>query len=392
MKKSICIISFSQIYQDSRVLRQIKYLSPHFDLDVIGYGEPPFVGRGTGNIKWHRIDKPTASLKSRFQGLTFLTLGKLKPSFYDDWYWKKRHYFETLKIALACKCDAYHANDWQTLPIAAEAAKQNHGSLIFDAHEYSPLEFGNRLFWSFLNTPLIHYMIRKYIRNAGASMTVAPIIAERYEQEFGSNFLVVMNAPERIRTTSKELNPDKIRLVHHGSAIRDRRLERMIETLAFCDERYSLDFILMDDNVKYIGSLKRCADKLAPGRVVFHPPVVTEEIINRLSDYDVGFYILEDNNFNNQVALPNKFFDFIVAGLAICIGPSPSMGEIVKQYRIGCVAPTFHPKDVAKTLNKLGGTEIAEMKKASQEAAQVLNAEIEMKKVVELYKNLLGGH
>jgi hypothetical protein len=136
--------------------------------------------------------------------------------------------------------------------------------------------------------------------------------------------------------------------------------------------------------------LKKLADEVAPGRVFFHNPVAPTKVVERISEYDMGFYLLEPTNFNNSAALPNKFFDFIMAGLAVCIGPSPSMAELVRQYGFGCVAPTFNPSDVAYMLNQLNIDQLTAMQQAAREVARQLNANTEMGKVVELYQQLLG--
>jgi len=164
----------------------------------------------------------------------------------------------------------------------------------------------------------------------------------------------------------------------------------MIEAIALCDRRYTLHFMLVENNPGYMRYLKNLADQLAPGRITFHDPVRPEEIVHYISGYDIGFYLLSPTNYNNSVALPNKFFDFIAAGLAVCIGPSPSMAEIVREYHCGCVAPSFDPRDAAETLNQLTGDQIIKMQKAAQDAAKQLDAAVEMNKVVELADRLLS--
>jgi glycosyltransferase involved in cell wall biosynthesis len=79
-----------------------------------------------------------------------------------------------------------------------------------------------------------------------------------------------------------------------------------------------------------------------------------------------------------------------MAGLAVCIGPSPSMMEIVNQYGCGCIASSFRPEDLADALNRLDTEEINTMRKASRKAALELNAENEMGKLVRLYQQLLA--
>jgi glycosyltransferase involved in cell wall biosynthesis len=162
----------------------------------------------------------------------------------------------------------------------------------------------------------------------------------------------------------------------------------MIEALALCDRRFSLHFMLLNNDPEYLKELKRLAEELTPGRIIFHNPVPPEDVVLRVSEFDVGFCLIAPTNYNYLVSLPNKFFDYIMAGLAVCIGPSPSMEEIVYEYGLGFVAPSFDPRDVAETLNQLTNDRLAMMRKASQEAAKKINGESEMRKLVELYDRL----
>lgn len=391
MEKSICLISFSPIYRDARVLRQIQYLSAHYCLTVIGYGPPHPAWQNHPSVKWISLVEDRPALAKPFR-LALLLLGRLHAVLYNYWYWQKSHHQLALTKAIASGCHAFHANDWEALPIAAEAAKKAGGRLVFDTHEYEPLMFENVRYWKLLHAPAITYFLRQYADLADASITVAPLIAARYQQEFKLNPYVVLNAPNLVPLPNRKFDPDQIKLIHHGSSNPERRLERMIETVALCDRRYSLHFMLVENNPAYVASLRKLAEQVAPGRVTFHPPIAPEEIVPRIAEYDMGFYLLElSHNYNNRVALPNKFFDFIVAGLAVCIGPSPAMAEIVQQYGLGCVIPTFEPADVAATLNRLSTEQLLTMRQAASTAAQQFNAGHEMGKVVKLYSQLLAG-
>ncbi len=385
MRKRICILSFSPIYRDARVLRQIKYLSKDYDLNVIGYGAPPPQWKNAKNVEWHVLETPLSPLITKMEGLIFLALGRLTTSFYDHWYWRKRHHRIALKTATASACDAYHANDWEALPVAAEASKMANAKLVFDAHEYAPLELENRWYWKPFFQQAITYFMRKYALHVNASMTVAPLISKRYSEEFTLNPIVLLNTPETIPLSKRKSDFDHIRLIHHGGAIRDRKLESLIETIALCDRRYSLHFMLINNDPDYLNQLKILADKLAPGRVAFDKSVRPEEIVLRISEYDIGLCLIAPTNYNYFVSLPNKFFDYIVAGLSVCIGPSPSMVEIVRKYGLGCIASSFDPHDVAESLNSLTADQLSMMQMAAQKAALEVNAEKEMGKLLELY-------
>ena len=120
--------------------------------------------------------------------------------------------------------------------------------------------------------------------------------------------------------------------------------------------------------------------------MTFLPPVKPSEIGQLLQQFDIGLYILHGNHFNFMAALPNKFFDFISAGLAVCIGPSPVMAEIVENYGFGVVSPTINPIDVANTLNELTNVKIDKMKLRSIKSRKIFNSDVEMAKFLEIYK------
>lgn len=385
---NIVIIAFSPIRRDARVLRQAEYLSKHFSVVVIGYGKSGVL-ENIG-VPLQGISASTSVIR-RLRSTLLLPLGKLTPRVYDAWYWSKPDYQTALHLLLESKANFIHANDWHTLPIAVEAARRLGAQVVLDLHEYAPLEMDNIWYWRTFYKPMIDYFLRKYISQVSATITVNQSIAERYGQEYNFHPVVVMNAPvypDNIEPSC--VNPENIRLVHHGAAIRDRKLELMIYTIAYADPQYSLYFFLIDHSQGYITWLQREANRLAPGRVHFCSALPPEKIVGSLTNFDVGIYLLPPSNYNNSVALPNKFFDFVAAGLPVVIGPSLEMARLIRQYGFGVVSPSFNPKDVAEVLNNLQPDDIHRMKQKAILARKVLNAEVEMGKLVALYQKLVG--
>jgi glycosyltransferase involved in cell wall biosynthesis len=379
--KSICILSFSLIAQDGRVLRQIRHLSPHYSLTIVGYGEPPPVFENLKMVRWYRIDLPESP---QFQA-SLREGNKVR----KRWYWNKRQYHQGLEYLIHSRCDAILANDWESLPVAAKAARRLGSKLVFDAHEYAPLQFENKFLWRLFFRGAIVYFIKKYSHWVDRAFTVSPRISERYRQEFGFESVLLLNAPEIVPIPERDVGFEHVRLVHHGAAIRARKLEEMIKALALFHKRFSLHFILIGRDTGYLDELKRFAEKCAPGRVVFHDPIRPEDIVHRISEYDIGFCYIYPSNYNYKICLPNKFFDSITAGLAVLIGPSPTMAQLVQQYRLGWVAPSFEPKDLAETLNKMTKEDLVKRRLASREAAKKMNAAIELSKLVQVFDQLL---
>ena len=392
MKKRICIVSFSTIRRDARVLREVQYLNSNYDLLVIGFGGLPQGFSGNSSIRWNAIKPFPPHFFTRAKGwLTLGLIGWILPKFYESWYWGKPVYQEALRIMLENKCHLIHANDWDALPVAAEAARITGAKLVFDAHEYSPLMFEDVFFWRWLYSRPIQYFFRRYFPAIDAAITVAPRIADRYREEWGLNPVVVLNAPDYVHLPKKvHLLTDELHLVHHGGANPSRRLELMIEAIGSCRPGIYMHLMLVNGDSKYVRKLETLAEKVAPGKVTFLQPVSPSQIPEEISQFDIGVYLLKPSNFNQRVALPNKFFDFLQAGLAVCIGPSPSMADIVNEYGCGWVVPTFQPKDMAEVINQIDCNELMEKQQAAQEAALNFNAKIEMGKVLDIYQELLS--
>jgi glycosyltransferase involved in cell wall biosynthesis len=261
-------------------------------------------------------------------------------------------------------------------------------------HEFAEEERSESI-WRLLVSPAIRYLTKRYAAGAesgvDASITVCEPIAERYRRELGLHPIVVYNAPKREADLPQypATTDARVRMVHHGYAKRGRGLERLVEALALTDQRFTLDFMLMPDDRGYIDDLKDLAERLAPGRVNFRDPVPPAQIVTTVAEYDLGLCVIEPRPYNNLMMLPNKFFEYIQAGLAVCVGPSPAMVELVQRYAVGVIAPTFDPEMVAKTLNCMTAEDLLAMRHFARRAAAELNADVEMGKIKALYQHLL---
>ena len=374
-RKGICIISYSNILYDARVLRQIDYLSKYFDLSIIGYGDLSSSFLVNSPLNYYNIPRRKKSIIRKF----------------FDFFRIIRYYFgivdrpNVLRYASDQKCDVYLANNWDTLPIAAEAAKINKSILVLDIHE-SLITSSGKLY-SYLNKRIV----QKYTDQINASTTVVNAIAKDYLETFGFEPIVLRNIPQinYDRKTIKKTFEKKIQLVSHGVASKQRGTEILIRTIEFCDPVFELHLIFINNKSKYVEYLKVLSNQIAPGRVFFHDPTSPSEIVNFISKFDIGLYPILPTNYNNLIALPNKFFDFIAAGLALCIGPSPSMVETINKYGNGIVSDSFSPIDIAKLLNKTKISDWDKMKQASLNASKELNADIEMQKLLDIVNHLL---
>ena len=187
---------------------------------------------------------------------------------------------------------------------------------------------------------------------------------------------------------SHYIDKNHIKIIHHGYASPDRCIEIMIETMDYVDNRFSLDLMLVANwNLEYYEELKAMAQNRNNVRII--PPVAFEEIVPFSSKYDIGMFLVPPTTYNLQMCLPNKFFEFIQARLALAIGPSPEMAKYLTAYDLGIVAPNFTPQSMAKALNALTKEQILIYKENANKTAKILNATKEGEKLLNIIERVL---
>jgi len=382
----ICILSLAPVHRDGRVLRQIDCAARHHQVLVVGWGR---LDRARRNVRMEAIEPWRFSPASRLVQAALMLAGRGSPWFWERWYWRKPDHRRALCALREWPCDVIHVNEAIALPIAVAAAAESGARVLFDAHEYSPAHRANNAWWRLLAMPLYTHIIRAYAHRADVMTTVAPGIAREYRRVFGLQPDVILNVPHYVPMPLRPPQPDRLGLVHHGVAVRERMLQKMIDVVARTDERFALTFMLLEDRPGTIGRLRLAADELAPGRVTFVDPVPPWRIVETIHRHDIGLFLLPPVNTSYAMALPNKFFEFLMAGLAVAIGPSPEMATICRRHDVGLVAGDFEPATLAAMLNALSAEQVGAMKARALEAAKTYNFDVEARKLLALYRHLL---
>ena len=163
----------------------------------------------------------------------------------------------------------------------------------------------------------------------------------------------------------------------------------------YLDERYTLDLMLMTPTQaskktrEYIGKLKILTSNNPKVNII--DPVKSDEIVDRIKGYDIGLFLLEPITFNYAHALPNKFFEFIQARLAVAIGPSIEMKMISEQYGFGIISKDYQAKSLAEKIAGLSAEDLYQLKQKSDLAAHELNALKNQKRMLEIVTDLTSA-
>lgn len=360
-RKKILIISATNQDSDPRVLRQIEFLKNDFDIFCCGISNT--------KVSPDRFIKLNFYKSSTFSKMI---IGWLK---FTGLYDLAENYTLHTRLKTDSKrdnqvFDLIIANDFDTLAFTFKKFKSK--KVMADFHEYAPSEFEDKIYWKYINKRFVIHQCSKYFPKLDEITTVCESIASEYEKEFGRKPAVISNAAE-YHVLNPSQTGDKMKIIHHGAAISSRKIELMIETAELLDNRFTLDLMLVPNEINYYNKLKQMISVNEKVKII--NPVEYRDIITFSGRYDIGLFILPYVNLNYRYALPNKFFEYIQSRLAIITGPSPEMSKYIDKYGLGIHAESFEPAVIAAEINKLSKDDISIFKYNCHKNAKLLSSE-----------------
>ncbi|WP_028279459.1 hypothetical protein [Arthrobacter sp. H5] len=362
MAPQILCISFSDISADSRVLRQIAVLAEFGEVTTVSYGVKP-----PGATHHLEIDSSLPSLPQTPKGVVLLAARQ-----YEKAELAAPAIQAALRLCAGIGFDLVVANEARALPLAHKIAGGN--PVWGDMHEWAPEERAHVRSWKLLVKPFMTHVCASYLPRTHAVSVVNDSIAALYREEFGCSTVTVRNARPFEDLQPSEAVPDVIRLAHSGAAVPGRNIEGMIDAVGALGPGYTLDLYLVKarDGGKYWRTLERMAAGM--DQVRFHPAVRPDELPRVLNAYDVGIFSLPPQTRNHALMLPNKFFDFVQARLAIVFSPSPETTQLIRSNDLGAVTVDFSSRALTDTIRGLTAADIASYKSNSHRAAMALSS------------------
>lgn len=228
--------------------------------------------------------------------------------------------------------DWIFVHDLALLPFFAHCPDK----VIFDAREYYPRQYiasGPR---QQLLLDSYDYYCRALLSKMSRKITVSEGIANEYKENYGADFGVFKSFPVQEIVDSGlrvDIRLDQINLIHHGGCLPNRSMEKLVEFGGMLGPKYHLYLMLVWLDEPYYRSICRLAEKYDNVTVI--KPVGFQEIIPYISQFDIGIHFLEDIEGQHAVSLPNKFFEFVAAGLMLLVTGSKEMISETRKHQLG---------------------------------------------------------
>lgn len=259
------------------------------------------------------------------------------------------------KAAKKHPADLYIAHNLAALPAAVKAARNNHKPCGFDAEDFHRNEVSDDSH-SF-DVKLKTYIEQKYIPKTNYLTASSPQITAAYQALFPSKAIVTLlnvfnSAPNFSIPKTDPITP--IKLFWFSQTIGTQRgIEAVIQALNILPrgsfELHLLGAFQHRDSKAYF-------EKLTTPNLYslhFHPVIAPDDLITFSSQFDIGLALEPSFSKNNDLALSNKIFTYLQAGLAVIASNTTAQRDLFNTYpEFGSLYETNNMQSLVEILQR----------------------------------------
>lgn len=278
-----------------------------------------------------------------------LVKGKIRLLFY------LKFSIKLLKELLQTHADLYIAEDFYTLPLVTIIGKIRKSKVYYNSRELYAFLGGLR------NRPILQRLVKAieqyFIKKVDLVLTTGEMDSAFLEKFYGiNNTLVIRNIP-LLQKPSRRIDfreeygipADKIILLYQGVLLEGRGIPLIMRAMRQVEN--SVLLILGDGEQKH--NFQKLATELGVNdRIIFAGTIQQSELINYTSGADIGLSLIENISISYYHALPNKLFEYIMAGLPVLSSDLPQMKKIIDDYNVGETVDILNENNIVDVLKK----------------------------------------
>ncbi len=287
------------------------------------------------------------------------------------------------------KANVLWANDLDTLLPNFLISRLKNTKLVYDSHEYftqSVYKNTSRKMWEKLE----RFLFPK-LKNV---VTVSNSIKKVYEDKYKVPVTVIRNVPYKIidePNTRKIILPaNKKILVMQGMGLNENRgCEEALQAMQFLTDDFILYFI---GGGTVLDKLKQMVTDLnLSEKVTFIDALPYNEMMEYTKQSFLGLIFEKiDVTDHHRFALPNKFFDYINAGIPVLSSKATEIKLLIEKFRVGDLLDSLDPGEIAGKIISISKNEALYnlWKRNTVIASEKLNWENEKKILIDFMRNL----
>jgi glycosyltransferase involved in cell wall biosynthesis len=176
---------------------------------------------------------------------------------------------------------------------------------------------------------------------------------------------------------------DPLQILYQGRFAPDRGIETLLSSVRDWVPGRVLVLRGLGD-AAYLERLRRLA-RPAGSTVRFDTPVDPGVLVSAASTADVGIHPIAGVTSQTALCLPNKFFEYVMAGLALCVSDVPEMRRVVEEHDLGWLIPEHSSTAIAATINAITPVDVSRFRANARSAAHALSWEIEGVRLIDAF-------
>jgi len=253
------------------------------------------------------------------------------------------------------KADIFFAEDLYTLPFVTTIAKLKRAKIYYNSRELYAFLGGLR------NRPILQSVVKQiekfFIRKVDIVLTTGEMDSEFLEKFYGiDDTLVIRNIPLFQTPYAKidfrkmyNISHDKMILLYQGVLLEGRGVPLIMRAM----QKLPQTILIMLGDGEQKSNFQKLADELnISERVKYAGTINQKELINYTAGADVGLSLIENISVSYYHALPNKLFEYIMAGLPVLCSDLPQMKKIVESFQVGESISIEKEENIYSTLRR----------------------------------------
>jgi glycosyltransferase involved in cell wall biosynthesis len=381
----IACLVFAPLLEDARVRRAAEALR-EAGHEVLVVARRPFPS--TGDYLRHELAALSRPAAQRFALVASQAPATLLRGSASAFYWLLPFRREALRAVLDFRPDIVICNDWNTLPVGAAVSRRRGAKLVYDTHEFATREHIQNWKWRLVSHRAVQEIERRNMPRVDLAMTVSEGIAQSLQglYHLARRPIVIRNLPAYQQIAFREIKPP-LTILFHGLIRQERGLEELIDSMPYW--QFEGRFLIRGHGQEgYLASLEKRARQRGVGeRVTFAPRVSPEKLISEAAAADIGYLALPGTTEHYEYALPNKLFEYVMAGLPVLATPRVEMATMLSSLRCGFISE-LDPPSLATALNAVRPDELNTMRRNALAAAKTLNWEREKSRLTTMIESL----
>jgi glycosyltransferase involved in cell wall biosynthesis len=294
-----------------------------------------------------------------------------------------------IRVGVASGADVFHSHDLNTLRVGVICKRRTGSRLVYDSHDLQT----ERSRMTPKQRAKAVRLEGRLMRSADVLIMASPPWIEWNRNLYGAvpePAVAVLNTPDPTDVVplslheALDLEPHNRLMVYQGSIQEYRGIEPAIDAVELLD-----DVILVVIGYGYHRPALE-ADVSRRGlndKVRFFGPIPNDVLLRYTASADIGMCNIVGTSVSYDTSLPNKLFEYMMAGVPVIGSNSPEIGRVVAETGVGLTCDPEDPISIAAAVTEIL-SDPTPFLAAMESARRRYNWKVEEQTLLEVYGGL----